>query len=199
MGERKSHVERKTEETSIVVDLNLDGQGRAEVHTGVGFFDHMLCALARHGRFDLNLRAEGDLHVDEHHTIEDVAIVLGHALTEALGNCAGIRRMAHAIVPMDEALALVAVDVSGRGYAVIEVEFATPRIGQLSTDLVRHFFETLAHSAHITLHARLLAGRNDHHKAEALFKALGRALDDATRIDERIKEQIPSTKGLIEV
>lgn len=199
MGERKSHVERKTEETSIVVDLNLDGQGRAGVHTGVGFFDHMLCALARHGRFDLNLRAEGDLHVDEHHTIEDVAIVLGHALTEALGNCAGIRRMAHAIVPMDEALALVAVDVSGRGYAVIEVEFATPRIGQLSTDLVRHFLETLAHSAHITLHARLLAGRNDHHKAEALFKALGRALDDATRIDERIKEQIPSTKGLIEV
>ena len=199
MSERKSHVERVTRETSIVADLNLDGQGRAKVQTGIGFFDHMLCAMARHGRFDLSLRAEGDLDVDEHHTVEDVAIVLGRALAEALGDCVGIRRMAHAIVPMDEALAMVAIDVSGRGYAVVEAEFDTPRIGQLGTDLIRHFIETLAHSARITVHARLLAGRNDHHRAEALFKALGRAMDDATRIDDRIGGQVPSTKGTIEV
>ena len=198
-SQRKSHVERTTGETSIFADLNVDGQGNAVVDTGIGFFDHMLCALARHGRLDLTLRAEGDLNVDEHHTVEDVAIVLGRALAEALGDCAGIRRMAHAIVPMDEALAMVAIDISGRGYAVVEAEFDTPRIGQLGADLVWHFIETLAHSARITVHAKLLAGRNDHHKAEALFKALGRALDGATRLDDRIGRQVPSTKGAIGV
>ena len=199
MSERESHVERKTGETSIVADLDLEGQWQATVHTGIGFLDHMLRALARHGRFDLNLRAEGDLKVDEHHTVEDVAIVLGRALAEALGDCAGIRRMAHAIVPMDEALAMVAIDVSGRGYAVVEAEFSTPRIGQLGTELIPHFVETLAHSSHITIHARVLAGRNDHHKAEALFKALARALHDATCVDPRTGGQVPSTKGMIEV
>lgn len=199
MSERKSHVERETGETSIVADLDLDGEGRATVHTGIGFLDHMLCAFARHGRFDLSLRADGDLNVDEHHTVEDVAIVMGRALAEALGDCAGIRRMAHAIVPMDEALAMAAVDISGRGYAVVEAEFSAPRIGQLGTDLIWHFIETLAHSARITIHAKVLAGRNDHHEAEALFKALGRALDDATRVDDRIGGQVPSTKGTIEV
>ena len=199
MSERKAHVERKTGETYIVADLNLDGRGSAELHTGIGFFDHMLSALVRHARFDLTLRAEGDLHVDEHHTVEDVAIVLGRALSEALGDCAGIRRMGHAIVPMDEALALVAIDISGRGYAVVQADFDTPRIGELGTDLIWHFIETLAHHAHITIHAQVLAGRNDHHKAEALFKALARSLCDAASLDDRISGQVPSTKGTIEV
>jgi len=199
MSERKAHVERETGETSIIVDLNLDGQGLADVHTGVGFFDHMLCALTRHALFDLNLRAKGDLHIEEHHTVEDVGIALGSALAEALGDCAGIQRMAHAVVPLDEALAMVAVDLGGRGYAVVEADFDTPRIGELGTDLIWHFIESLAHSAHITVHARVLAGRNDHHKAEALFKALARALREATRIEPRIAGQIPSTKGVIKV
>ena len=199
MSERRAHVARKTGETSVVVDLNLDGQGRADVDTGVGFFDHMLCALTRHALFDLSLRAEGDLHIEEHHTVEDVGIALGRALAEALGDCAGIRRMAHAVVPLDEALALVAVDLGGRGYAVVEADFDTPRIGELGTDLIWHFIESLAHSARITIHAKVLAGRNDHHKAEAVFKALARALGDATRPDARVAGQIPSTKGVIKV
>jgi len=199
MNARKAHVERETGETSIILDLNLDGQGRADVRTGVGFFDHMLCALTRHALFDLNLRAEGDLHIEEHHTVEDVGIALGSALAEALGDCTGIQRMAHAVVPLDEALAMVAVDLGGRGYAVVEAEFDTPRIGELGTDLIWHFIESLAHSAHITIHARVLAGRNDHHKAEVLFKALARALREATRIEARIAGQIPSTKGIIKV
>ena len=199
MSERRARVERKTGETSIVVELNLDGQGRAEVHTGVGFFDHMLCALTRHALFDLNLKAEGDLYIEEHHTVEDVGGALGRAFAEALVDCAGIRPMAQAVVPLDEALALVAVDLGGRGYAVVEADFDTPRIGELGTDLIWHFIESLAHSAQITIHARVLAGRNDHHKAEAMFKALARALGQATRLDDRIAGQIPSTKGVIKV
>jgi imidazoleglycerol-phosphate dehydratase len=199
MNERTAQVKRQTAETSVVVALNVDGKGIAEVHTGIGFLDHMLDALARHASFDLSLQAEGDLQVDAHHTVEDTAISLGCALAKALGDCAGIRRMAHAVVPLDEALALVAVDVSGRGYAVVEADFDTPRLGQLGTDLIWHFIESLAHSAHITIHARVLAGRNDHHKAEALFKALARALGDATRIDDRLAGRIPSTKGAITV
>ena len=195
MNARKAHVERETGETSIILDLNLDGQGRADVRTGVGFFDHMLCALTRHALFDLNLRAEGDLHIEEHHTVEDVGIALGSALAEALGDCTGIQRMAHAVVPLDEALAMVAVDLGGRGYAVVEAEFDTPRIGELGTDLIWHFIESLAHSAHITIHAKVLAGRNDHHKAEALFKALARALRAAVELDPRAADQVPSTRG----
>ncbi|GAB4528181.1 MAG: imidazoleglycerol-phosphate dehydratase HisB [Anaerolineae bacterium] len=199
MGTRTATVRRETGETQIEVTLNLDGRGRAQVDTGVGFLDHMLMALARHARFDLTVRASGDLHVDEHHTVEDVGISLGRALGQALGDRAGITRMGHALVPMDEALALVAADIGGRGYCVFEGEFDTPRIGGLATSLVSHFFESLAMEARMNLHARLLAGRDDHHRAEALFKALARALHQATRLDPSLGGDVPSTKDVIAV
>jgi imidazoleglycerol-phosphate dehydratase len=197
MTPRMTTVHRKTGETQIEITLNLDGRGQAQVSTGVGFLDHMLSALARHARFDLTVQATGDLHVDEHHTVEDVAITLGQALGQALGDRAGITRMGHALVPMDEALALVAVDIGGRGYAVFEGHFDTPRIGQMGTSLVPHFFESLATEARMNLHARLLAGRDDHHRAEALFKALARALHQATRPDPTLGGDLPSTKDFI--
>lgn len=196
---RKATVSRRTGETDIEITLNLDGAGQAEVQTGVGFLDHMLHALARHARFDLHVRATGDLHIDEHHTVEDVGIVLGRALAQALGDRKGITRMGHAIVPMDEALALVAVDFGGRGYFVFDGQFSTERIGQVGTTLIPHFFESLAHEGKLNLHARLLAGVDDHHRAEALFKALARALDMAVRIDDRLAGQVPSTKGTLTV
>jgi imidazoleglycerol-phosphate dehydratase len=196
---RTATVTRKTGETDIEVTLNLDGTGQANITTGVGFLDHMLHALARHARFDLTVQAAGDLHIDEHHTVEDVGIVLGRALAEALSDRRGITRMGHAIVPMDEALALVAVDLGGRGYFVFDGEFSTARIGQLGTSLIPHFFESLAHEGRLNLHARLLAGIDDHHRAEALFKALARALDAATRLDPRLAGQVPSTKGTLVV
>ncbi|MGQ9585331.1 MAG: imidazoleglycerol-phosphate dehydratase HisB [Anaerolineae bacterium] len=199
MNARRAEITRETRETHIEVDLNLDGSGQADMATGVGMLDHFLAALARHGRLDLRVRAAGDLAVDEHHTVEDVAIVLGLALKQALGDGQGITRMGHAVVPMDEALALVAVDLGGRGYCVFQGAFQTDRIGELGTDLVRHFLETLAHNASITLHAHVLYGQNDHHKAEALFKALGRALEGATRLDPRLGDAPPSTKGTVEV
>ena len=198
MTTRTVTVRRETRETQIEITLHLDGRGQAEVHTGVGFLDHMLYAFARHARFDLIVQAKGDLHIDEHHTVEDVGITLGQALGKALGNRAGITRMGHAIVPMDEALALVAVDLGGRGYVVFEGSFDTPTIGQMGTTLVAHFFESFAMEARLNLHARLLAGRDDHHRAEALFKALARALHQATRLDPTLGGEIPSTKGMIE-
>ena len=198
MSTRTATIRRETDETKIEITLNLDGRGRAQVNTGVGFLDHMLTALARHARFDLAVQAAGDLHVDEHHTVEDVGITLGRALGEALGDRAGITRMGHAVVPMDEALALVAVDIGGRGYFVFEGSFDTPRIGQMGTSLVPHFLESLALEARMNLHARLLAGRDDHHRAEALFKALARALHQATRLDPTLGGDVPSTKGAIE-
>jgi imidazoleglycerol-phosphate dehydratase len=194
---RTATVRRETGETRIEITLNLDGIGRAQVETGVGFLDHMLTALARHARFDLTLQARGDLHVDEHHTVEDVGITLGQALGKALGDRAGIVRMGDATVPMDEALATVAVDIGGRGYCILEAHFDTPRIGSMSTALIPHFFEALAMEARMNLHARLLAGRNDHHRAEALFKALARALHQATRIDPALGGALPSTKDFI--
>ncbi|MFQ5610808.1 MAG: imidazoleglycerol-phosphate dehydratase HisB [Anaerolineae bacterium] len=194
---RTATIHRQTGETDITVRLNLDGSGQAEAQTGLGFLDHMLHALARHARFDLSIKAVGDLHVDEHHTVEDVGLTLGRALDEALGDRAGLVRMGHAVVPMDEALALVAVDFSGRGYFVFEGCFDTDRIGQVGTSLIPHFFESLAHAARMNLHARLLAGQDDHHRAEALFKALARALEQATRLDPRLGGQIPSTKGTL--
>ncbi len=190
-------VTRTTGETDIEITLNLDGSGQAEIATGVGFLDHMLHALARHARFDLNVCARGDLHIDEHHTVEDIGIVLGRALAQALGDRKGIIRMGHAIVPMDESLALVAVDLGGRGYFVFEGAFSTDRIGQMGTSLIPHFFESLAHEGRLNLHARLLTGIDDHHRAEALFKALARALDMAVRRDERLAGQSPSTKGTL--
>ncbi len=194
---RKATITRETKETRITIELNIDGTGMCEVSTGVGMFDHMLEQIARHGRFDLKIEAKGDLHVDEHHTIEDVGLVLGQVFLKALGDRKGIVRMAHAVVPMDEALGLVAVDLSGRGYAELEVGFEREYINELPTDILKHFFATFAIEGRFNLHARLLAGENDHHKAESLFKALARALDEATRIDSRIANQVPSTKGTV--
>jgi imidazoleglycerol-phosphate dehydratase len=196
---RTATVSRKTGETDIEITLNLDGTGQADVDTSLGFLDHMLHALARHARFDLTVRAKGDLHIDEHHTVEDVGIVLGQALAQALGDRTGITRMGHAIVPMDEALALVAVDFGGRGYFVFDGEFSTACIGQVGTSLIPHFLESVAHEGKLNLHARLLAGADDHHRAEALFKALARALDMATQRDARLGGQVPSTKGTLTV
>lgn len=195
--ERTALIDRETKEARITLELNIDGTGFSEISTGVGMFDHLLEQLAKHGRFDLKLRAKGDLHVDEHHTVEDVGIVLGQAFSQALGVRKGIIRMAHAVVPMDEALALVAVDLSGRGHAVVEVSFEKEYINELPTDLVKHFVESFAIEGRLNLHARLLAGEIDHHKAEALFKALARALDEATKVDGRIAGEVPSTKGII--
>ena len=196
---RTATVTRQTGETDIKVTLTLDGAGQADIDTGLGFLDHMLTALARHARFDLTVQARGDLHIDEHHTVEDVGIVLGRALAQALGDRRGITRMGHAIVPMDEALALVAVDFGGRGYFVFDGHFSTERIGQVGTSLIPHFLESVAHEGRLNLHVRLLAGTDDHHRAEAIFKALARALDMAKQRDARLAGQIPSTKGTLTV
>ena len=179
-----------------MLELALDGSGLAEVDTGIGFLDHMLTLLAGHGLFDLTAQARGDLHIDEHHTAEDVCICLGRAIDQALGDRSGIVRAAHAYVPMDETLARVVVDLSGRPYCVFDAEFATPRLGQLSTDLLFHLFESIAIHGRMNLHAAVLYGRNDHHKTEGLFKALARALDGATRLDAR-RSGVPSTKGTL--
>lgn len=194
---RTASVNRETKETRISVELNIDGTGIGEIATGVGMFDHMIEQIARHGRFDLKVQARGDLHIDEHHTIEDVGLVLGQAFAQALDDRKGIVRMAHAVVPMDEALGLVAVDLSGRGHAELEVTFEREYINELPTDILKHFFQTFAVEGRFNLHARLLAGENDHHKAECLFKALARALDEATRIDPRVADEVPSTKGTV--
>ncbi len=194
---RVATVERTTKETSVRVTLNLDGAGNADMATGVPMLDHLLSHVAVHGLFDLEIRAQGDLHIDAHHTVEDVAMVLGDALDRALGDKRGIARIGHSYVPMDESLALVAVDLSGRAYAVVEAEFAAPMIGTLPASLVAHFLETLASHARINLHARVFYGRDDHHKAEALFKALGRALAMAVAIDPR-RTGVASTKGTLQ-
>lgn len=194
--ERSAQIERNTGETQITLALTIDGKGKADIQTGIGFLDHMLTLFAGHGLFDLTVRASGDLPIDDHHTAEDVCICLGKALDQALGDRRGIVRTAHSYVPMDEALGLVAIDLGGRPYCVFDGEFATPRLGQLGTDLLFHLFETLAIHGRMNLHAKVLYGRNDHHKAEALFKALGRALDAATQIDPR-RQGVPSTKGTL--
>lgn len=196
MSARIATVERKTRETDIRLGLNLDGAGVADVLTGVPMLDHMLSHVAVHGLLDLEVRAAGDLQIDAHHTVEDVAIALGEALERALGDKRGITRMGHAYVPMDEALALVAIDLSGRAYSVVEVEFVAPMLGSMPASLVAHFLETLATRARLSLHARVLYGRDDHHKAEALFKALGRALAMAVALDPR-RSDVPSTKGIL--
>ncbi len=196
MGDRQATIERKTGETEIHLRLNVDGAGQYEIATGIGFLDHVLAHLAVHGLFDLTVRASGDLEVDEHHTVEDVALCLGRALDEALGDRSSIVRTGHAFVPMDEALALVVVDLGGRPYTVIRADFATPHIGVLGTSLIHHFLETLATHGRFNLHARVFYGRDDHHKAEALFKALGRALRAAAAPDLR-RGDVPSTKGTL--
>ena len=193
--ERTAIVQRQTSETDMVIQLNLDGAGRHEISTGIGFLDHMLTAVAVHGLFDLTVKATGDLRIDAHHTIEDTAIVLGRAFDEALGERKGINRVGYAYVPMDEALGFVALDFSGRPYTVFQAVWSTPAIGQFPTDLVEHFFESFAVHACLTLHARV-DGRNDHHKAEALFKALARALKTAVALDPR-RSGVASTKGTL--
>ena len=195
MANRKATITRETKETSIKVELNIDGKSQFQITTGIRFFDHMLSQLAQHGIFDLKISATGS---DQHHIVEDVAIALGKAFNQALGNRQGIIRMAHAIVPMDEVLALVALDIGGRGYSAVEVSFSHHSISEMNADLIRHFLVSFASEAKINIHARIMSGINDHHKAEAIFKALARALDEATRIDERISKITPSTKDVIE-
>ena len=192
--ERKSVIERKTKETDIFISLNLDGTGKADIHTGIGFFDHMLDGFARHGFFDIEVNVSGDLEVDGHHTVEDTGIVLGQAIKEALGDKAGIRRYGSFILPMDDALALCAVDLCGRPYFSYECQFPSERIGELDTELIREFFYAVSYSAGMNLHIKMLSGFNGHHMAEAMFKAFSKALDEAVSKDERIKDVL-STKG----
>ena len=195
---RSGQYARQTQETNVTVAIGLDGNGAADVDTGIGMFDHMLRQLSTHGLFDLDVRASGDLEVDSHHTVEDVAICLGRALDAALGDKAGITRMGWAIVPLDEALALVSVDLSGRGAAAVDVPLTGYKLGTLQTEMIAHFLETFAVQGGVTLHVRLLAGENDHHKAEAVFKALARALSQAVQLDPRRRESVPSSKGSLE-
>jgi imidazoleglycerol-phosphate dehydratase len=195
--ERTATVDRKTGETNIQLTINLDGTGVYEVDTGNGFLDHMVSQISRHGLIDINLKAKGDVHVGWHHLVEDVAITLGRAFGEALGDARGIRRMGHAIVPLDETLAMVALDCSGRGYAVIDTTLDEIMVETLPGSLVKHFFESFALEAKINLHAQIMAGVSPHHKAEALCKAMARALRDALEPDPRAPSAIPSTKGTL--
>jgi imidazoleglycerol-phosphate dehydratase len=198
MGERTGRVERDTGETSVLVELDLDGTGVSDVDTGVGFYDHMLNQLGKHGGFDLTVRTKGDLHIDAHHTVEDTAIALGQAFALALGDKAGLRRFGDALVPLDEALVQVAVDLSGRPYLVhSEPDGIAPMIGsQYATTLTRHVWESFVYHARIALHVRVLGGRDAHHIVEAQFKAVARALRDATAYDPKVTG-IPSTKGVL--
>lgn len=191
---RTAKRERVTKETQIALELNLDGTGEATISTGIGFFDHMLTAFARHGFFDLKLKVEGDLFVDGHHTIEDTGIVLGEAISEALGDKAGIRRYGDAIIPMDETLCLCAVDLSGRPYLGFDMQFASERVGYFETEMAKEFFYAVSYAGRMNLHIRQLAGENSHHLLEAAFKAFARALDEATGTDPRI-QGVLSTKG----
>ena len=186
--------ERKTKETDISITLNLDGTGNNDIHTGIGFFDHMLDGFARHGLFDLTVRVNGDLDVDSHHTIEDTGIVLGNAILKAIGDKAGIKRFGDMILPMDETLALCAVDLSGRPYLRYDAEFTVPKIGDMDTEMVKEFFYAVSYSAGMNIHLKIMDGENNHHMAEALFKSFGEALDMATMDEPRIKEAW-TTKG----
>jgi imidazoleglycerol-phosphate dehydratase len=197
MAQRTAAVQRDTLETQISVRLNLDGSGETSIATGVPFFDHMLDQVGRHGLIDLEVRAQGDLHIDAHHTVEDVGIAFGQALAEALADKRGIRRYGHAYVPLDEALARVVVDFSGRPGLVHEVDYRRARIGEFDTDLIHEFLQALVNHARLTLHVDSLRGRNAHHIAETVFKALGRALRMAAEPDPRAAGQLPSTKGAL--
>ena len=194
---RTAEITRSTRETDIALSLNLDGSGRTELATGVGFFDHMLDAFSRFALVDLSVRCTGDLQVDAHHTVEDVGICLGRAIRDALGDRAGIRRVGSAYLPMDEALAFAAIDVSGRPYLAYQAEFAAAMVGTMDTQLAEEFFRAVAVNAGLTVHLRVLEGRNDHHKLEALFKAFGLALRDAVALDPRV-QGVLSTKGALD-
>jgi imidazoleglycerol-phosphate dehydratase len=195
MADRMANIKRETKETAIGLELVIDGKGEFEITTGLRMFDHLLDQLARHGVFDLKVSATSS---DPHHMVEDVGLCFGRVFSQALGEKRGIVRMAHAVVPMDDALAMVAIDIGGRGYAVVDAPFDDDNIGDLPASLVSHFLETFASEARINLHVAVLKGSNDHHKAEAVFKALGRALDSATQYDSRVRDSIPSTKNVID-
>ena len=194
---RYSEIKRKTNETDIVLSLNLDGTGKSEIDSGCGFLDHMLTLFARHGSFDLNVYCDGDTEVDYHHTVEDIGIALGQALNEALGDKRGITRYGFFVLPMDEVLMLCAIDISGRTHLGYQVKFDSPTIGDFDTELVKEFMLGFARSCPMALHFKEMAGENAHHIAEGMFKALGRALAIAVSIDEKHKNEIPSTKGLL--
>lgn len=194
---RTATIARKTAETDIRLTLNLDGSGRSEVHSGVGFLDHMLTLFARHGRFDLTVACEGDTWIDDHHSVEDIGICLGEAAAQALGDKRGITRYGSMLLPMDEALILCAVDISGRPMLCTELQIPTEKVGTFDTELVQEFLQAFAARAGLTLHVRQLAGSNSHHIIEGVFKALGRALSAAVAVDERAKDEIPSTKGML--
>ena len=193
---RIATIARKTKETDIEVTLNIDGTGKANIETGIGFFDHMLEGFARHGLFDLDVKVKGDLQVDCHHTIEDTGIVLGQAIAKALGDKKSIKRYGSMILPMDETLVLSAIDLCGRPYFVMDAEFTAPMVGNFDTQMVHEFFYAISYSAAMNLHLKVLSGFNDHHKIEALFKAFSKALDQATGFDERITDVL-STKGAL--
>ncbi|MDE2125714.1 MAG: imidazoleglycerol-phosphate dehydratase HisB [Armatimonadetes bacterium] len=193
---RTAEIARKTAETDVTVSLDLDGDGSCDASTGIGFFDHMLTLVAHHGLVGLKVRAHGDVHVDDHHTVEDVGIAIGAALRKALGNCSGIVRMGHAFAPMDEALVLCAIDVSGRGILVCELELPTPRLGDYTTELTPEFFRAVAHNAGWTVHLKQISGSNTHHLVEAAFKAFARAARMAVAVDPRVIG-VPSTKGVL--
>lgn len=195
---RRAVIDRTTKETTIHLELDIDGSGTSRVSTGIGMLDHMLTSFASHGLFDLVVEAQGDLHIDEHHTVEDVGICLGQAILQALGDRKGIVRMGHAYVPLDEALSLAVVDISGRGYPVIDMQFDGPAIGTLPADLARHILETIAMEGRFNLHVQTVYGKNDHHRLESAFKAFARAMDAATQVDPRRAGIVPSTKGVLE-
>lgn len=195
--ERTASIERNTKETKITLELNLDGQGKGDISTGIGFFDHMLEGFARHGFFDLKVRIDGDLQVDGHHSVEDCGIVLGQAIREAVGDKKGMKRFGQCILPMDEALVLCAIDVGGRPWLNFDAKFTSERVGYLETELVHEFFYAVSYSAGMNLHIKVLDGQNNHHIIEAMFKAFARALHEATGLDERITDVL-STKGTLE-
>ena len=194
---RSAKVSRKTKETDITVEINIDGVGNSSSDSGIGFLDHMLEQISRHGLFDLSIKAQGDLHIDAHHTVEDIGITLGQAFEKAIGDKLGIRRYGHAFVPLDEALSRVVLDISGRPGLDLNVDFTRARIGEFDVDLIHEFFQGFINHANITLHIDNLKGENAHHQAETIFKAFGRALRNAVEIDEKIKGVMPSTKGTL--
>ncbi|WP_448659714.1 imidazoleglycerol-phosphate dehydratase HisB [Sphingomonas sp. CJ99] len=194
---RTATIQRKTSETSIDVTVNLDGTGAYRISTGIGFFDHMLEQLSRHSLIDLDVTTVGDLHIDQHHTVEDTALAIGQAVAKALGDKRGIRRYADALSPMDETLSRVAIDISGRPWLVFKTEFSQKRLGEMDTEMFEHFFHSFTHTAGVTLHIETLYGQNNHHIAESVFKGLARALRGAIEIDPRKADAIPSTKGVL--
>ena len=192
---RKAKISRKTKETSISVEVNIDGKGKYKIDTGIGFLDHMLEQLAKHSLMDISVKAKGDTHIDLHHTTEDTGIAIGEAISKAAGNRKGIKRYAHALIPMDETLTRVAIDVSNRPYLIWKVDLKVEKLGEMDTELFKEWFQAFSQSAGITLHIENVYGENSHHKIESCFKGLARSLKDAFEIDKRIKNSVPSTKG----